>query len=236
MRFFDTYPRFYETTATRRLPNRLAQRWEMMIERNGDVFRGARVLDLASHDGRWSFAALKAGAAYVEGVEARPDLVRHAAENFAHYQVEREQFSFECNDVVTYLNQTKGVRRFDVVLNLGFFYHTLKHLEILEGCAALGVKTMIIDTGLSVSADPVIELSWDQVADPRHAIDHLGAGRETAPVGRVSRAALAMMLDYAGFDCTEMPWSECSDFSECMEYKAGSRSTFVARALNREES
>jgi len=71
IRFFDEYSRFYQTTGPLPKPNRFQQRWRMIIDPNGDLFQGARVLDIASHDGRWSFAALKAGAEFVEGVEGR---------------------------------------------------------------------------------------------------------------------------------------------------------------------
>ena len=37
------------------------ERYEALIAINKDIFDGARVLDLASHDGRYSFAALKTG-------------------------------------------------------------------------------------------------------------------------------------------------------------------------------
>ena len=56
--FFDAYPRFYETSKTSASRGRLNLRYEAIFGENADVFRGARVLDIASHDGRWSLAAL----------------------------------------------------------------------------------------------------------------------------------------------------------------------------------
>ena len=60
--FFDDYPLFFSTSQTGPAPNRLNQRYRACIEWNEPAIRGQRVLDLASHDGRWSFAAIKAGA------------------------------------------------------------------------------------------------------------------------------------------------------------------------------
>ena len=74
--FFDDYPLFYETSKTASSKARLNVRHQAIIEANRDILKDARVLDLASHDGRWSFAALKAGAAHVTGVEARPRMSR----------------------------------------------------------------------------------------------------------------------------------------------------------------
>jgi hypothetical protein len=59
--FFDQFPRFYESSETATHPGRLNLRHQAMIGDNLDIFEGAKVLDIASHDGRWSFAALQAG-------------------------------------------------------------------------------------------------------------------------------------------------------------------------------
>ena len=56
--FFDQYPRFYETSETFAYPSRLNLRHEAIFAENTDIFEGRRVLDIASHGGRWSFAAL----------------------------------------------------------------------------------------------------------------------------------------------------------------------------------
>src|SRR3990170_6442773 len=56
--FFDQFPRFYETSQTFAYPSRLNLRHEAIFGENQDIFEGRRVLDIASHDGRWSFASL----------------------------------------------------------------------------------------------------------------------------------------------------------------------------------
>ena len=151
MRFFDKYAKFYETTGTLLKPNRFHQRWRIIIDDNKAAFQGARVLDLASHDGRWSFAALRAGAAYVEGVEARQELVDKARRTFQYYGISDLVYSFICQYVVKYL-AARQLPAFDIVLNLGFFYHTLKHLEILENMARTRAKLFIVDTAVAMAA------------------------------------------------------------------------------------
>src|SRR5262245_21272680 len=89
--FFDRHPRFYENTGTKLKPNRFVQRYQAIIHMNKEAFLGARVLDLASHDGRWSMAALDAGAQYIEGVEGRLELVARSFETFKHYEVPCEK-------------------------------------------------------------------------------------------------------------------------------------------------
>src|SRR5690349_21097322 len=63
--------------------NRLNARFKVFMEPFKADFSGSRVLDLASHDGRWSYAALALGAAHVTGIEARPDLIEKGKHLFA---------------------------------------------------------------------------------------------------------------------------------------------------------
>jgi len=234
MRFFDQYPVFYETTATLLKKNRFEQRRRMIIEASADHLKEARVLDLASHDGRWSFASLKTGATYVEGVEARPALVQHANDTFERYDVPRADYTFHCQDVLTYLLKS-DVPRFDVVLCLGFFYHTMHHFMLLERMAATDAPVFIIDTAVLDVPEAIVGLSNEDVHDPRNAVDHAGTGRMMAPVGTPSRAAMKMMLDYLGYDLEEIDWERhVDDFDECYDYKTKRRGTFVA--IRREQA
>ena len=90
--FFDRFADFYETSETSSFPWRLNLRHEAVIAQNADLFPGARVLDLASHDGRWSMAALEAGASSVLGIEARPELVANAETTLRRYGVDESRF------------------------------------------------------------------------------------------------------------------------------------------------
>ena len=86
-RFCDDYPRFLETSETGPSLDRLNARYTGLIQHNRELLDGASVLDLASHDGRWSFAAIKAGASYVLGIEHKPRLVKKSLDNFREYGV-----------------------------------------------------------------------------------------------------------------------------------------------------
>jgi hypothetical protein len=76
--FFDQYPRFLQSSDTASGRWRLNLRYEAMLADDTDVLSGARVIDLVAHDGRWSFAVLKVGAAHVTGIEAREHPVDNA--------------------------------------------------------------------------------------------------------------------------------------------------------------
>jgi predicted RNA methylase len=63
----------------------LSERYEAIFGENRDIFAGASLLDLASHHGCWSLAALATGVRSVIGIEARLELVEAATESLGEY-------------------------------------------------------------------------------------------------------------------------------------------------------
>jgi hypothetical protein len=196
--FFDRYPRFFETSETATHPGRLNLRHHAMFGDNLDIFAGARVLDLASHDGRWSFAALRAGAASVVGIEGRPELVDAANDTFEHYAADRARYRFVADDLFHALAQEQG--EFDVVLCLGFLYHTLRYNELFAGIRKFDPKHLIIDTQVVAGRDPMIRLRVERAALQRNAIadDFSHDGRVLT--GRPTHSGLKMMARAYGFE------------------------------------
>jgi Methyltransferase domain len=196
--FFDDHPEFLETSSTSANVQRLNLRHTAIIDENREVLRGARVLDIASHDGRWSFAALEAGAGSVTGIEGRDYLVENANRTFAEKGVDPSRFTFitgDAHDVVT-----AGVGSFDVVMCLGFLYHTLRYVELFAGIRATGAHHLIIDTRVARSRKPVISVSTNPVEKESMAVeDRFSYGGRTL-AGSPSMAALELMLDAYGYD------------------------------------
>ena len=126
--FFDRHPRFFSTSETSAHPWRLNLRHEAIFTEHRKAIEGSSVLDIASHDGRWSLAALEAGASSVLGIEARADLVQVAEENLRESGADETRFRFVAGDVFDVLG--RGDTQVDVVLCLGFLYHTLRYNEL----------------------------------------------------------------------------------------------------------
>ena len=214
--FADDYQRFIELSvhtpegqdrrSARRSASeqrsRMNERYEALFASNRDVFDGARVLDLASHDGRYSFAALKTGAAHVTGVEVRQSLIDRAQEAFAFYGQDPETFRFVRGDIFEVLAREKF--EVDVVLCLGFLYHTYRHTELMYRIRDLAPRHLIVDTLVTRGTHPTLRLIREDDVEEIHS-----AAQDAYSVGRVlvlrpSVPALQMLLRSYGFQIESM--------------------------------
>ena len=202
-RFFDTYSRFYDTSKTGTKPERLDTRYQGIIENNKHLFEGQRILDLASHDGRWSFAALKHGAAYMKGIEGNPKLIKNAYENFEHYGIPPEQYDFEQGDLHEKIREVEA-NSFDGLFCLGFLAHTPHQMFLLEQFERINPKFMVLDLRVVPTERPLIALKTQPTEKEYTAIGN----KEEAWVGLMSRGLLEAALEYAGYNF------EIYDFSE----------------------
>jgi hypothetical protein len=195
--FFDEHPRFYETSETAAHRGRLNLRYEAIFAENRDIFAGARVLDIASHDGRWSLAALKTGAAQVVGIEARDELVRAASENLERYAGDGRH-RFVAGDVFEVLARERIEA--DVVLCLGYLYHTLRYNELMRRVREIGPRYLVIDTTvLPGRRGPVVRLLREPTGKQKNAVADAYSFGETNLVGWPSLPALELIVGAYGF-------------------------------------
>lgn len=193
--FFDAYPRFLESSKIEEL-TQINYRHRYLIEHNRDLIKGRRVLDIASHDGRFSFAAAQAGAAYVLGIEARPRLVRAAIENIEAYETPNVEFI--CGDVFQELDRIE--EKFDTVFCFGFLYHTLDHMPLLRKIARLEPQQVIIDTAITPYPGCFIQVREEEITlDTQGAVGEPGRP-EHIVIGAPTREALELMLKAVGFN------------------------------------
>lgn len=190
--FFDDHPRFLETSTVIPKPDRLNLRYEAIFAANKDVFDGARVLDLASHDGRWSLAALRTGAAHVTGIEARQEAMDNANANLAHYGADPDTYQFISGDIFDVLRHEKF--DVDVVLCLGYLYHTYRQTELLYRIRQMAPTYLLLDTQVIPRKEPLLKLYVDRPHKPGEAVLDEFAHGMTTLVSRPSVPALQMML------------------------------------------
>ena len=232
--FFDRHARFTETSNTGSTAARLNRRHAAIVGWSRPWFEGARVLDIASHDGRWSAAALEAGAAHVTAVEARPHLVANARETFRHYGLPADRYELRAGDVFAELGA--ATIKADLVLLLGFFYHVSNHVELARLISDTGARTVIVDT--NIVADRDVPAAWPSMIGLRpERIEHEwnrftsdAENAEVAVVGLPSRGAVAHIFEHFGFQLEEYDWAvdlaSNGAPADLYDYVAGERATF----------
>jgi predicted nicotinamide N-methyase len=230
--FFEDRPRFFETSATSSYPWRLNLRHAAIFDEHAHLFPGARVLDIASHDGRWSLAALEAGAASVIGIEARPDLVAHARDNLAAYG-HADRAEFRCGDVFEVLAGEQP--EVDVVLCLGFLYHTLRHTELLTRIRQTSARHLVVDTELHRSPEPVVRLADEGVEREGNAVADAFTYGDTVLTGRPTLAALELLARTQGYAVDRLSdWDgllrDNPEADQVRDYRIGRRATLLLSA------
>ncbi len=233
--FFRQHHRFYDTAeagATSR--RRLNLRYEAIIGENKDLFEGARVLDIASHDGRFSMAALAAGAKSVVGIEARSNLVDQAVANLTHYGQDPDRFRFIVGDVHEVLNSED--LEVDVVMCLGFLYHTLRFNELLHGIRRTGAAHLVLDTQARpmLHPEPFVRLHTEGVQYQGHANPDAYSVGDRVLVGRPNLAAIKLMLGCYGYEVERLSdWprllADNPEVKGCGDYAVGRRMTLRCR-------
>ena len=249
--FFDMHPEFLETSNTAADLRRLNLRHQAIFEENRSLFADARVLDLASHDGRWSFAALEQDASFVLGIEGRRPLVTSATNTLRAKGVSTSRYEFITGDLH---DAMKEVGDFDVVLCLGFLYHTLRYVELFSGIRRCNPTAIVIDTAVSFGRRsipgmslvsrrlPLIRLATNSTKKQRAAIRDAYSVEDRTVVGIPTIAAIGYLLDAYGFRIAkETDWRLLArrfpgPRQPIRQYLAGHRRTLVATASDRHAS
>lgn len=231
--FFDEHPQFLETSGTAASRRRLNLRHLGIIRENEDVLRGSSVVDIASHDGRWAYAAYDAGATHVTGIEGRQELIDNAIENFVGLGVPRDAYRFIQGDVHEKLLDPEV--RADVVMCLGFLYHTSRYAELFKGIKSTQAEHVIVDTRVLKDVDrPLVEFRAEGTGHQAKAVRDRYTMSRRVLSSVPSEQAVVLMLDVAGYEVEHRTdWkrllAERPRSPRIAHYTNGTRVTFRCR-------
>lgn len=260
-RFYINYENtpFLKTSKTSAIPNRLNWRCEVLLARNQEAIRDKGILDLASHDGRFSYACLRLGAKHVTGVEGRSHLVKFASDNLMSLGYGLENFSFVEDDVFDYLPKVEP-KEFDTILCFGLFYHMIRQIELLRQIKRVRPRYFILDTNVAKEESWLAKLVN---VIPRIRFKHFmhlnttlknlgkagGVGRlvfqyedhvlEGATIDNIDLIALPtkslieVLLKSHGFTFKQLCWNkeEIKNLTGLRDYKSGGRVSYIAQLL-----
>lgn len=166
--------------------------------------------------------------------------MRHARRTFREKGVPDDAFRFIRGDVHVKLLRS-GVKA-DVVMCLGFLYHTARYVELFKGIRRTRAEHVIIDTRvLPDTKGPLVELRTEGTGNQALAVrDRYAMGRR-AIIGVPSEDAVVLMLEAAGYEVDHRTdWgqllAEHPDARMIAQYRDGRRVTFRARRKRRRSS
>jgi len=206
-----------------RIGLRLNERLKRIVDANKDAFDGKTLIDLAANNGRWSYAAVAAGAKHVHSIEWRQERIDDALGYFKTLGVS-DKISTNQGDMFRWLDNFQG--DVDTVLCLGVYYHIMDHYMLLRKMAAVDPTVIIIDSGFVRSFRNSVHI---QLEDPSAHLNTSGVfeGQTVELVGFVSLGLLIQMSWNLGYSCKPVVWNPKTipDPSVVQDYMMGRRYT-----------
>ena len=228
--FFDHYPRFYDSGIATR-GQRLNARYDCLIARHLEHIEGRTILDVGSHDGRWSFAALTAGARNVVGIEPRAELVDVAERNLRAYGFDAQ---FHAGDALETIRSDKP--KVDTVFLFGVLYHVNYHVSLLRELWETHATSVIVDTWVAPNYGEApygrnLSFQAERLDWIGNGANEIYPGAGVAIVGHPSRQAVRFFFRQFGFTIKEVPWRPYLrkwGREGLGDYVTGKRATFLA--------
>ena len=183
---------------------RMNARHAMIVMPFVDEITGARVLDLAAHDGRWSYALAGAGAAHVVGVEARPELIARFP-TFPDPEL-RARVELRCNDLYDEVDaEIERGTTYDVIAVYGILYHLMDHFRLFQALRKLKPKLVIVDSEFMRRNNPMIQLVRERTDNVLNAAPQI-EGQEVAVKGVPSFRAMEVIAEALNYRIDWIDW------------------------------
>jgi hypothetical protein len=123
----------------------LNARVENLLGNHLDSIKGKRVLDMASHIGTFSYAALQMGAEFIQGVDTEKRTVEKCMELFNTQKLDGEKYKFEVRDAFDLLENAPE-NSWDTIFCFGMLYYTTEPLRLLKLMRKAARDCILLDT------------------------------------------------------------------------------------------
>lgn len=218
---FDRYDQIRDVAVRPITAMRLRHRYNGIVWNNRELFRKTRVLDIRSGDGRWSLAALDAGAAHVVGLESKREPVEVARNVFTKMGVDPGSYEFVHARILATL-RIFDPGSFDLILCKEFSPEPFFFLSSLR---RLRPRHIILDTAMALGKTPFAEFK----TKPQNKAQ-LNAGGRRAAISAVPTHEMVMMFaEFFGFRSRTVDWHALGirDWTGIRDYDRGRRCTYV---------
>lgn len=202
----------------------MKNRAERIFSFDHELIKGARVLDLGARFGFWSWAAHQHGAVETIGIEGQQESADRGDKLLSG--LNHQYLIGNAFDEIPRLIE-EG-QTFDVILNLGFFYHIYDHYGMLKLMDALKPKVIVIDSEIDDFDEPVVRIREEKTWEPNNAIAEV-EGQKFSAVGNASRGTIELLGECYDYKTEWCNWSKLRKGQACDDYVERRRFTCLLR-------
>jgi 2-polyprenyl-3-methyl-5-hydroxy-6-metoxy-1,4-benzoquinol methylase len=200
--------------------SRMNNRAKKIFSFDPALILNAQVLDIGARFGFWSWAAHQKGAAETVGIEGRKESADRGDKLMSGLN---HRFMIgNAFDVMPRLAD-EG-QTFDVILNLGFYYHIYDHYGMLKMMDAFRPEIIVIDSEIDDLDEPVVRVRREKTWEPNNAIAEV-EGQQYSAVGNASRGTIDLLAKCFNYKTHWCDWSDLSTDEGCKDYAARRRFT-----------
>ncbi len=163
--------------------------WQAVLELCDGSVKGLRVLDVACNAGFWSLEAHRLGAAYVLGIDGRPQHIEQAQLVRDALGIDRSQLEYR--EMNIYDLSPERVGEYDLVLLLRILNHLCHPFLALEKVRSVCRRCLVVDVKLAVDDRPTLHFR----SESNKPLQGLGSNLALWP----SPSGVELMLTHVGF-------------------------------------
>ena len=120
-------------------------RIDILLNSNTKKIQGKSILDIGSHTGIFSWAALQFGAKSVHGIDSEKLTIERCQKLFLKEGIPASKYRFEVENILSFLEKVEE-NSFDTVFCFGVMYYMTEPYRLLKLMARAAKESILIDT------------------------------------------------------------------------------------------
>ena len=117
----------------------------VLLENNYQSLKNKSILDVGSHTGIFSWAALQLGAKFVHGIDVEERTINRCMELFLEEETNPSSYTFQAENITNFLERIDA-KSFNTIFCFGVLYYMAEPLNLLKLMARAAKETILIDT------------------------------------------------------------------------------------------
>lgn len=120
-------------------------RINVLLDNNQKFIKDKSILDIGSHTGIFSFAALQLGANFIHGIDAEKITIERCKNLFSNEDLSSSKYKFEVENIINFLENVEE-NAYDTIFCFGVMYYMTEPYRLLSLMARAARESILIDT------------------------------------------------------------------------------------------